>query len=109
MADLLGWPSDGVAWGRLIDWIVVRQQTLPARLVPQALEVLSVWQNALAEFRNNRSKNILATCSTWLIDLEAEIYADGYPRVAGKWNVLGSEAQKSLATGLRTPHSPLGP
>lgn len=102
MADLLGWPSDGVAWGRLIDWIIARQQTLPARLVPQALEVLSVWQNALAEFRNNRSKNILATCSTWLIDLEAEIYADGYPRVAGKWNVLGSEAQKSLATGLRS-------
>ncbi|MGE0524900.1 MAG: AAA family ATPase [Variibacter sp.] len=74
MADLLGWPSDGVAWGRLIDWIIARQQTLPARLVPQALEVFSVWQNALADFKNNRSKNILATCSAWLIDLESEIY-----------------------------------
>lgn len=46
MADLLGWPSDGAAWGRLIDWIVARQQTLPARLVPQAIEVFNVWQNA---------------------------------------------------------------
>ncbi|QSZ57714.1 ATP-binding protein [Rhizobium sp. ZX09] len=102
MADLLGWPSDGVAWGRLLDWIIARQQTLPARLVPQVLELFSVWQNALADFKNNRSKDILATCSAWLIDLEAEIYAEGYPRARGKWDVLSSEAQKSLATGLRS-------
>jgi hypothetical protein len=102
MADLFGWPSDGVAWGRLIDWIIERQQTLPARLVPQALKDFSVWQNALADFKNNRSKNILATCSAWLIDLEAEIYAEGYPRARGKWDVLGREAQKSLAEGLRS-------
>src|SRR5690606_29164908 len=43
-----------------------------------------------------------ATCSAWLIDLEAEIYAEGYPRARGKWDVLGSEAQESLATGLRS-------
>jgi|TARA_R100000322_G_scaffold169672_2_gene142494 hypothetical protein len=102
VADLLGWPSDGVAWGRLIDWIIARQQTLPARLVPQALEVFSVWQNPLADFKNKRSKSVLATCSAWLIDLEAEIYAEGYPRARGKWDVLGSEAQESLATGLRS-------
>ncbi|KRR11427.1 hypothetical protein CQ12_40330 [Bradyrhizobium jicamae] len=102
MADLLGWPSDGVAWGRLIDWIIARQQTLPARLVPQALEVFSVWQNVLADFKNKRSKSILATCSAWLNDLEVEIYAEGYPRARGKWDVLGHEAQKSLATGLRS-------
>lgn len=102
MADLLGWPSDGVAWGRLIDWIIAHQQTLPARLVPQALAVFSVWQNALADFKNKRSKNILATCSAWLIELEDEIYAEGYPRVRGKWDALGHEAQKGLATELRS-------
>jgi hypothetical protein len=102
MADLFGWPSDGVAWGRLIDWIIAREKTLPARLVPQALEVFSVWQNACADFKNKRSKDILATCSAWLIDLEAEIYAKGYPPAGGKWDVLGHEAQKSLTTGLRS-------
>jgi len=102
MADLFGWPSDGVAWGRLIDWIISRQLVLPARLVPRALEVFSVWQNALADFKNKRSKDILATCSEWLIDLEVEIYAEGYPRARGKWDVLGHEAQKGLATGLRS-------
>lgn len=38
----------------------------------------------------------------WLIEIEAEIYAEGYPRTRGKWGALGSEAQKSLATGLRS-------
>ena len=29
LADLLGWPSDGVAWGRLIDWMVARGAAPP--------------------------------------------------------------------------------
>jgi hypothetical protein len=101
LADLLGWPSDGEAWGRLIDWIIVRYQTLPPRLIPQALELFSVWQNVLADYKNRRSKDILATSSAWLIDLEAEIYGEAYPRARGKWDALGNEAQKSLATELR--------
>ena len=109
LADLLGWPSDRVAWGRLIDWIIARQQLLPARLVPRALENFSVWQNAFADFKNKRSKNILATCSAWLIDLEAEIFAEGYPRARGKWGMLGHEAQEGLCDGIAKPHSPFGP
>jgi hypothetical protein len=101
MADILGWPSDGAAWGRLIDWIITRQLVLPARLVPHILEVFSVWQNALADFKNNRSMAILETCRGWLIDLESEVYAESFPRADRKWGALGSEAQKSLATGLR--------
>lgn len=85
MADLLGWPSDGVAWGRLIDWIIARQQTLPARLVPQALEVFSVWQNALADFKNERSKDILATCDAWLIDLD--VAPNFYPALSSFWRL----------------------
>jgi hypothetical protein len=102
LADLFGWPSDGEAWGRLIDWILARHNKLPARLIPQALEVVGVWQNALSAIRNPRSKNILAMCNSWLTDLETEIYAKGYDRPRGKWDVLGHEAQKSLATGLRS-------
>ena len=102
LADLFGWPSDGEAWGRLIDWILARHDKIPARLIPQALEVLGVWQNALSEIKNPRSKKILATCSSWLTDLETEIYAQGYDRPRGKWDALGHEAQKRLATGLRS-------
>lgn len=101
IADMFGWPSDGVAWGRLIDWIISRGQALPALLVPYAIEVLGVWQNALADYKNARSKNILDVASAWLIDLEIEIYAEGFPRTRGKWDALSSEAQKSLASALR--------
>lgn len=102
LADLLGWPSDGVAWGRLIDWVIGRSAVLPARLVPYAIEVFGVWQNALSDFRNAQSQGLLQQCSIWLIDLEREIYAEGYPRKRGKWDALSSEAQKSLASALRS-------
>lgn len=95
------WPSDGVAWGRVIDWVVGLGSAFPARLVPHALEVFAVWQNALADFKNSRSQSLLQHCSAWLIDLEQEIYAEGWPRERGKWDTLSSEAQKSLATALR--------
>lgn len=102
MADLLGWPSDSVAWGRLIDWVIGVGSALPVRLVPHALEVFSVWQNALADFKNPRSQSLLLLCSTWLIELEQEIYDKDWSRKRGKWDALSSEAQKSLATALRT-------
>jgi hypothetical protein len=101
MADLLGWPSDGVAWGRFIDWIIDLGPALPARLVQQAVEVFGVWQNALADFKNARSKRLLELCSAWLIDLEKGIYAEGWPKDRGMWDDLGSEAEKSLASALR--------
>ena len=101
MADLLGWPSDGIAWGRLIDWIIDLGPALPPRLVPQAVEVFGVWQNALADYKNERSKRLLEVCSAWLIDLESGIYAEGWPKDRGKWDDLGSEAEKSLVSALR--------
>lgn len=102
VADLMGWPSDGVAWGRLIEWLIERSETLPPSLVPQAVEVFGVWQNVLADFKNERSKKILATASAWLIDLEAEIHAEQPPRTRHTWGALGDEAQKGLATALRS-------
>ncbi len=102
MADLMGWPSYFVAWKRFIDWIIARHQTLPARLVPQAVKIFCVWQNALFEHKNKCSTEILVTCSTWLLDLEDEIYPEELQRDYGKWDVLGHEAQQSLATELRS-------
>lgn len=102
MADLLGWPSDGVAWGRLIDWLIARQKTLPANLVPQTLEIFSVWQNMFSDFTNGRSESILIACNAWLIELETEIYSEDYSRTPGKWNILSSEAQKDLVSSLQS-------
>jgi hypothetical protein len=59
VADMLGWPSDFRAWGRLIDWIISEADTIPVRLVPKILQVFDVWQNVLADRLNGRSKAIL--------------------------------------------------
>ena len=49
VADMLGWPSDFQAWGRLIDWIISEADAIPIRLTPKILEVFDVWQNALSD------------------------------------------------------------
>jgi hypothetical protein len=51
VADMLGWPSDFRAWGRLIDWIISEADAIPVRLIPKILEVFGVWQNALSGLR----------------------------------------------------------
>src|SRR5256885_16430261 len=66
VADMLGWPSDFQAWGRLIDWIISEADSIPVRLIPKILELFGVWQNALLDLRNGRSKAILQLASTWL-------------------------------------------
>ena len=66
VADILGWPSDFRAWGRLIDWIISESATIPVRPIPKVLEVFGVWQNALSNQKNGRSKAILGVANVWL-------------------------------------------
>ena len=70
VADMLGWPSDFAAWGRLIDWIISESDSIPVRLIPRILEVFDVWQNAAADLKNGRSKAILELANTWLLRFE---------------------------------------
>lgn len=100
LADMLGWPSDFGSWGRLIDWLTALAPSLPIRLVPYAIEVFNVWQNAFSDFKNPRSEAFIAQCSAWLIDFENESYAETFGS-RGKWDELGNEAQSSVATALR--------
>ncbi|MGX9443834.1 NACHT domain-containing protein [Nitrobacteraceae bacterium UC4446_H13] len=70
VADMLGWPSDFAAWGRLIDWIISEADSIPARLIPRILEVFDVWQNVAADLKNGRSRAILKLANTWLLRFE---------------------------------------
>jgi hypothetical protein len=70
IADMLGWPSDFAAWGRLIDWIISEADSIPVRLIPRILEVFDVWQNVAADLKNGRSKAILKLANTWLLRFE---------------------------------------
>ena len=70
VADMLGWPSDFAAWGRLIDWITSEANSIPVRLIPRIIEVFDVWQNVAAEFKNARSGAILKLANDWLLRFE---------------------------------------
>jgi hypothetical protein len=100
IADMLGWPSDFQSWGRLLDWLLPLAPTLPARLVPNVIEVFGVWQNALADIPNARSAAIIDQCNAWLIGLEGGEYSER-PSERDDWSGLGGKARSSLATSLR--------
>ncbi|TCS33100.1 hypothetical protein EDC30_11841 [Paucimonas lemoignei] len=70
VADMLGWPSDFHAWGRLIDWVISEADAIPVRLIPKILEIFDVWQNALSDIKNERSKAILQLSNAWLVRFE---------------------------------------
>ena len=101
MADLLGWPSDFESWGRFLDWLLPLAPSLPARLLPNVLEVFGVWQNVFADLKNPRSAAIVDVCANWLIELEGVEYPEELTFEHGRWDALGGEARSSLATALR--------
>lgn len=70
MADQLAWPSDFVAWGRFIDWIVVNKDRIWSEATPDVVSVFEVWQQAYADLRNLRSRDILNIAVRWLVDIE---------------------------------------
>ena len=102
MADVLGWPSDFQGWGRLLDWLVPLTLRLPVRILPNVLELFSVWQNALAKIKNARSAKILDVCSSWLKELEDTKQSPTVPRRPARWDALGREVRLQLLASLRS-------
>lgn len=101
VADMLGWPSDFKAWGRLIDWIISEADTIPVRMIPKMLEVFDVWQNALSNARNNRSKAILQLASAWLVRFEKNKLRDN-ARADEEPQTLSRDENSRLGKSLRT-------
>ena len=100
-ADMLGWPSDFQAWGRLLDWLLPLAPNLPVRLLPSVLELFGVWQNVFAEIPNPRSSHILGLCNNWLIDLEGSEYPEKFSSEQRRWGELDGKARSNLASSLR--------
>lgn len=101
MADLLGWPSDFATWKRVLDWLSSLAPTLPARLIPSVLEIFKVWQNAVADLRNDMSERIIMLCNEWLIDLESVTYRDHFSMDYSRWQELANETRSALESNLR--------
>jgi hypothetical protein len=100
VADMLGWPSDFRAWGRLIDWIISEANAIPIRLIPRILEIFDVWQNALSDRRNERSKAMLQLSNAWLLRFEKERLNDGAAGAAAQ--TFSRDESSRLGKSLRS-------
>ena len=85
MADLLGWPSDLETWKRVLGWLLSVARSLPARLIPNVVELFKVWQNVFAGVRNDISERIIMLCGEWLINLESVTYRDHFSMNYDHW------------------------
>ena len=99
---MLGWPSDFQAWGRLIDWIISGADSIPVRLIPKILEVFGVWQNALSDPRNERSKAILQLVNVWLIRFEKGELRDTSAGAQERSWTFSRDENSRLAKSLRS-------
>ena len=102
IADMLGWPSDFKAWGRLIDWIIGEADAIPVRLIPRLLEVFDVWQNALSGLKNGRSNAIMQLASAWLVRFEKGELRDKSGDDEEKAWRFGSEESSRLGKRRKT-------
>ncbi|MBR0828529.1 ATP-binding protein [Bradyrhizobium manausense] len=102
LADMLGWPSDFAAWGRLIDWITDQADAIPVRLIPRVMEIFDVWQNVAADFKNPRSKNILELTNTWLLRFENGDLRDKGEDDSGKEWRFSRDDSSQLSKSLRS-------
>ena len=102
VADMLGWPSDFHAWGRLIDWIISKADAVPVRLIPKVLEVFDVWQNVFSDHKNGRSKAILQLANAWLVRFEKGELHDESSGNEGKALRFSHEESSRLGKSLRS-------
>jgi hypothetical protein len=66
LADLLGWPSDFLAWRRLLLWALAQIESIPDACLPDLVMLFETWQVAVADYPNAVSHRIVAQCAAWL-------------------------------------------
>ncbi len=103
VADALGWPSDLVAWRRLLAWTIEHVKSIPDEQLSDLVTLFETWQACAADHPNAVSQSIVTLCATWLHAIEDEDVSlrlrrhahadDGVPR---------ERVPRQLETELRT-------
>jgi hypothetical protein len=70
IADSLGWPSDFVAWNRLLTWVIEHIQSIPDTHLRNLVTLFETWQVAFADSPNAVSQRIISLCETWMNAIE---------------------------------------
>jgi SpoVK/Ycf46/Vps4 family AAA+-type ATPase len=95
LADALGWPSDGISWGRLLHWALDRVATFPDRCLGDLVTLFETWQVAFADIPNPVSERVVQQCAIWLHAIE-----DGH-QATRRWRF--GEHPVEPAAQVRTP------
>lgn len=72
LADLLGWPSDFLAWRRLLLWTFEQLDSIPDAFLPDLVTLFETWQVAAADIPNPVSQQIVSQCVAWLQAIDDE-------------------------------------
>lgn len=72
LADLLGWPSDFLAWHRLLLWTLEQLDSIPDAFLPDLVTLFETWQVAAADIPNPVSQQIVSQCVAWLQAIDDE-------------------------------------
>lgn len=70
IADLLGWPSDFGAWGRLLTWALDHIAEIPDDCLADLVALFQTWQVPLMDLPHPVSRRIVEQCATWLHAIE---------------------------------------
>lgn len=70
IADLLGWPSDFGAWGRLLTWALDHVAEVPDACLPDLVALFMTWQVPLMDLPHPISRRIVDQCAVWLHAIE---------------------------------------
>lgn len=76
IADLLSWPSDILAWRRLINFVLNRIELIQVSLLKEVVGIFEVWQNAFFDYTNSTSEKMLAQIANWLSEIESMTFAE---------------------------------
>ncbi len=103
IADSLGWPSDFLAWRRLLNWVIDQIDSIPDNCLQDLVTLFDTWQVVFADIANPVSQRIVALCATWLNAIE-DTRADRWRRYSSPADdaALHPRVPSQLETELRS-------
>lgn len=99
LADSTGWPSDFLAWRRLLNWALDYIADIPDECLPDVVALFDTWQLPLMDVPNPLSRRILDQCVAWLHAIEDEHQA---PRWRQAEDADGDAARPRAPAGVET-------
>jgi hypothetical protein len=85
-ADLLGHPSDVLAWTRFCAWLLDHASDIPTNVIPDVVSAFEVWQNRFTNVPNWVSERIVQTCLAWLYHIQHQLHRRGFTVARGVWD-----------------------